>query len=317
LATSFPTGLDALTNPTSGNTLASPDHAGQHADANDAIEALEAKVGVNGSAVTSSLDYKVTNGIHSALNVDSGVLVVDATNNRVGINNQSPSVELDMVGTQVIRPASTQDGIQLAGRAGGTGSLSVKLTPTTLTANRTLTLPDKTGTVATTADLGLVYITSGTFSSSSAVSINNCFSSTYTNYRVVFGNITHSTTLVLRIRMRLSGTDNSATSWDYGWPYLYVNGASINLNNGTGQTGLYVGDTNSTSNGVAAFSLDVFQPNVARRTAWLGNAINIYTNFFTMSGGGVHNVETAYDGFTLYTSTGTISGNYQVFGYTK
>jgi microcystin-dependent protein len=59
LATSFPTGLDALTNPTSGNTLASPDHAGQHADANDAIEALEAKVGVNGSAVTSSLDYMV------------------------------------------------------------------------------------------------------------------------------------------------------------------------------------------------------------------------------------------------------------------
>ena len=59
MATSFPTGLDALTNPTSGNTLASPDHAGQHADANDAIEALEAKVGVNGSAVTSSLDYMV------------------------------------------------------------------------------------------------------------------------------------------------------------------------------------------------------------------------------------------------------------------
>ena len=59
MATSFPSGLDALTNPTSGNTLASPDHAGQHADANDAIEALEAKVGVNGSAVTSSLDYMV------------------------------------------------------------------------------------------------------------------------------------------------------------------------------------------------------------------------------------------------------------------
>jgi microcystin-dependent protein len=67
LATSFPSGLDALTNPTSGNTLASPDHAGQHADANDAIEALEAKVGVNGSAVTTSLDYKVSYGIPSGV----------------------------------------------------------------------------------------------------------------------------------------------------------------------------------------------------------------------------------------------------------
>jgi microcystin-dependent protein len=59
MTTSFPTGLDALTNPTGSSSLTSPDHAGQHADANDAIEALQTKVGVNGSAVTSSLDYMV------------------------------------------------------------------------------------------------------------------------------------------------------------------------------------------------------------------------------------------------------------------
>ena len=153
MATSFPSGLDALTNPTSSDGLNSPDHAGQHANVNDAVEALEAKVGVNGSAVTTSLDYKIANGILPKLAVDTNVLVVDATNNRVGINITSPSVELDVLGTQVIRPATTQDGIQLAGRAGGTGSLSVKLIPTTLTANRTLTLPDVSGTVITTTDL--------------------------------------------------------------------------------------------------------------------------------------------------------------------
>lgn len=99
MATNFPTSLDSLTNPTSSNTLNSPDHAGQHADANDAIEALEAKVGVNGSAVTTSLDYKVTNGIHSALNVDSGTLYVDAANNYVGVNDTTPSYALDVTGT--------------------------------------------------------------------------------------------------------------------------------------------------------------------------------------------------------------------------
>ena len=72
MATSFPTGLDALTNPTGASSLTSPDHAGQHADANDAIEALEAKVGVNGSAVTSSLDYKITN--INASNLASGTV---------------------------------------------------------------------------------------------------------------------------------------------------------------------------------------------------------------------------------------------------
>lgn len=61
MATNFPTSLDALTNPTSSNKLSDAGvlHADQHANANDAIEALEAKVGINSSAVTTSLDYRV------------------------------------------------------------------------------------------------------------------------------------------------------------------------------------------------------------------------------------------------------------------
>lgn len=59
MATNFPTTLDALTNPSSGDALNSPSHSAQHANANDAIEALQAKVGVDSSAVTTSLDYKI------------------------------------------------------------------------------------------------------------------------------------------------------------------------------------------------------------------------------------------------------------------
>jgi hypothetical protein len=65
VATSFPTSLDALTNPAAGDSLTSPSHADQHADANDAIEALQAKVGVNGSTVATSLDYKVERPMNS------------------------------------------------------------------------------------------------------------------------------------------------------------------------------------------------------------------------------------------------------------
>lgn len=62
MATNFPTSLDNFTNPLGSdptNSVTVP-HAAQHANANDAIEALEAKVGVNSSAVATSLDYKVT-----------------------------------------------------------------------------------------------------------------------------------------------------------------------------------------------------------------------------------------------------------------
>lgn len=86
MATSFPTSLDALTNPTGSSSLTSPDHAGQHTDANDAIEALQAKVGVNSSAVTSSLDYKITTGIPSGVinmwsttTAPTGWLICDGT----------------------------------------------------------------------------------------------------------------------------------------------------------------------------------------------------------------------------------------------
>jgi microcystin-dependent protein len=86
MATSFPTSLDALTNPTGSSSLTSPDHAGQHTDANDAIEALQAKVGINSSAVTSSLDYKITTGIPSGVinmwsttTAPTGWLICDGT----------------------------------------------------------------------------------------------------------------------------------------------------------------------------------------------------------------------------------------------
>jgi hypothetical protein len=61
MTTSFPSSLDSFSNPTSIDSLSNPSHAGQHANVNDAVEALQAKVGVDGSAVSTSLDYKLRN----------------------------------------------------------------------------------------------------------------------------------------------------------------------------------------------------------------------------------------------------------------
>lgn len=68
MSTNFPTGLDTLTNPTATDYLNSPSHAGQHANANDAIEALEAKVGIDDSEDTNSLDYKIKNSSNFLVN---------------------------------------------------------------------------------------------------------------------------------------------------------------------------------------------------------------------------------------------------------
>ena len=156
MTTSFPTSLDALTNPTGSSALTSPDHAGQHADANDAIEALEAKVGVNGSAVTSSLDYKITNNVvlKSTFTTKGDILATSAastpTRLAVGTNNQvltadssaatgvkwaTPSGELKFLGTNyylsstTITPSTVSPNAKMAiitaiGSGGGSGGIA-------------------------------------------------------------------------------------------------------------------------------------------------------------------------------------------------
>lgn len=68
----FPVSLDSLLNPSSSDLLANTDpalgHARQHSDENDILEALEAKVGVDSSAVVTSIDYLLRN----VLSIDPG-----------------------------------------------------------------------------------------------------------------------------------------------------------------------------------------------------------------------------------------------------
>ena len=60
MASSFPTSLDSFTDPSASDKLNSPSHALQHSNKNDAVEKLEAKVGIDSSAVTTSHDYKLS-----------------------------------------------------------------------------------------------------------------------------------------------------------------------------------------------------------------------------------------------------------------
>lgn len=64
MSTTFPTSKQSIPNPTSTDLLENADntldHDYQHATVNDTIEALQDKVGVDGSAVTTSHDYKLS-----------------------------------------------------------------------------------------------------------------------------------------------------------------------------------------------------------------------------------------------------------------
>jgi hypothetical protein len=118
MAINFPTSLDTLTNPTATDTLDSPPHDTQHSDANDAIEALQAKVGIDSSAVTTSHDYKigeletdVTNINELQQNEQTGTsytLVLADGGKLVEMNNASANTLTVPPNSSVALPVGTQ-----------------------------------------------------------------------------------------------------------------------------------------------------------------------------------------------------------------
>jgi hypothetical protein len=91
--------------------------------------------------------------VEDSTSTDSTPFVIDSTG-RVGIGMTSPARSLDVIGSIRATTNATQDGIELQGNSSGSSSRSVTLSPATLTASRTLTLPDVTGVAAvfTTGD---------------------------------------------------------------------------------------------------------------------------------------------------------------------
>lgn len=92
--------------------------------------------------VSNTLTFQGTDGSTIAFGAGGTIAYLGVNNAFTGANTFTNTTG------QTFRNAATQDGVIIAGRAGGTSSYSATVTPTTLTANRTMILPDETGTVA-------------------------------------------------------------------------------------------------------------------------------------------------------------------------
>jgi hypothetical protein len=80
VTTAYPGAIDALTNPTASDQLTSPSHAGQHANANDAIEAIETELGVDPAGAYASVVARLDAA-------DAAVVALDA---EYGVGNAFP-----------------------------------------------------------------------------------------------------------------------------------------------------------------------------------------------------------------------------------
>lgn len=130
MSTSFPTGLDTLTNPTATDKVAVVSHSSQHANANDAIEALQAKVGANSSAVTTSHDYKLgeVTGTDQAVGKTATQTLTNKTLTSPTINNAVMTTPTGITATDVGLGSVTNDA-QLKRAAGDLNTFTQKVAP--------------------------------------------------------------------------------------------------------------------------------------------------------------------------------------------
>lgn len=91
MAINFPESLDQLSNPNSTDSLSNPSHSEQHRNANDAIEALQTKVGIDGSNDINSLDYKITDILSQLNGLDNNTETIQLLLGLEGNNDVSIS----------------------------------------------------------------------------------------------------------------------------------------------------------------------------------------------------------------------------------
>ena len=165
---------------------------------------------------------------------------------------------------------------------------------------------------------GLVHIKSQTFSSASTAQINNCFTSEFSNYKVLFriDSVNSDASRLIYAQVVNGTTPETGTVYSYG-SYLAGLGAStIDGSLGSYSQSSFTLGNHYYSTFVFLWTVDVFSPQVASTTTFIGNVVatTAAANQAGMFYGAVNN-STQYEGLIFTCGTGTMTGSVSVYGY--
>jgi hypothetical protein len=203
----------------------------------------------------------------------------------------------------------TASGDMIVGTGSGTfDNLPIGTTGQVLTADTTVS-PYKVKW-ASPSSSGLVLITTASFSAAAAMSVNSCFSSTYTNYLIQFKLAVTTGTVDIYFKERSSGTDDS--DFYYYGATKVTNGGTVTGSGAANTTAFTICNTSTDGYG----QIFVYSPNVATNTYYDWKTMDFSPNI--VSGGGLHaSTPTTCDGFSIIPASSTITGTVSVYGYSK
>lgn len=158
---------------------------------------------------------------------------------------------------------------------------------------------------------------SGAQSAVANIAFNNCFSATYSNYKIIVENLSQSVGANSQFRLRVGGVDTVGTGY-------YTERYEVNAG---GITGVDIGGVGywspsfigSTADG-SCMSIDIYRPFAAASTAanYQSTRTDSTTNIYGIGGSMFHNGATSFDGFNIVPASGTVTcTNIRVYGYSN
>jgi hypothetical protein len=158
-----------------------------------------------------------------------------------------------------------------------------------------------------TKKAGMVLLNTTSFSAVASQSINDVFSTTYQNYKIIF-NLSASSANDIQMRLRVSAAD--ATT-NYNRRGISVDSAGVVTNYGSGnaQTFWYAAQTASLATGSEICLYSPFETVATRFNTNSSGGTQI------VFAGGIHTTVASYTGITFITDTGTMTGNVRIYGF--
>lgn len=154
-----------------------------------------------------------------------------------------------------------------------------------------------------------------TFSGASVVSLNNCFTSTYENYKIIM-NVYGTVDGDLFFRVRSSGSDLTSSYYNT-YRYARTDGVTGGSGNANASRFEYIMRPRNSSSQKGMTTFDIVSPQTADTTKLVGQFVYWETSTIVTSFAfsGMVNNTNSYDGITFYPSAGNVTGTITVYGY--